>query len=347
MICNDIEQNMVSKEFPVFIIAEAGVNHNGSMVLAKRLIDAAKEACADAVKFQTFKAEEVVTENAEKAEYQKKTTSENSQYEMIKKLELSEDDFKELALYADKKNIIFLSSPFDLRSVDLLEEIGVPLFKIASGEITNFPLIKKIASKGKPIILSTGMATIGEIEEAIIELEKKTNDIILMHCVTNYPVKAVDVNLKVIETLRYTFKLPVGFSDHTMGIEMPIAAVALGICVIEKHFTLNKNFEGPDHKASLEPHELKKMIKSIRNIEKGLGNGIKKLTDDEKEIKKVARKSIVAKVDILKGTMLTEDVLAIKRPGIGIEPKFFKNVIGKILITDLKKDELLRWNQVK
>ncbi|AEG18372.1 N-acetylneuraminate synthase [Methanobacterium paludis] len=330
-----------------FIMAEAGVNHNGSLNLAKKLIDAAKESGADAVKFQTFKTENLVTKNAEKAEYQKETTTENSQYEMIKKLELSEDNFRELAKYADEKDIIFLSTPFDFESVDLLDEIGVPAFKLGSGELTNFPLLEHVASKGRPVILSTGMATMDEIKEAVKLFEDKTNDLILMHCVTSYPAKIDDINLKVIETLRSTFKLPVGFSDHTLGIEMPIAAVALGSCVIEKHFTLNKNLDGPDHKASLEPADFKKMVLAIRNVEKGMGTGIKELTIEEKEIKKIARKSIVARANIPSETVITEEMLAIKRPGTGIEPKFLKSLIGKTTTSKIKKDDFLRWNLIK
>ncbi len=343
----EIENTIVEKDQPSFIIAEAGVNHNGSLNIAKKLIDAAKESGADAVKFQTFKTEDLVTKNAEKAEYQKESITENSQYEMIKKLELSADDFRELAKYADRKDIIFLSSPFDFESVDLLEEIGVPAFKLGSGEITNFPLLEHVARKGMPVILSTGMATMDEIEEAVNLFQDKTNDLILMHCVTSYPAKIDDVNLKVIETLRSTFKLPVGFSDHTLGIEMPIAAVARGSCVIEKHFTLDKNLEGPDHKASLEPADFKKMVLAIRNVEKGMGNGIKEVTNEEKEMKKVARKSIIAKVRIPKETVITGEMLVIKRPGTGIEPKYLKSLIGKTTTSEIKKDDILRWNLLK
>ncbi len=330
-----------------FIIAEAGVNHNGSVKLAKKLVDAAKEAGADAVKFQTFKTKNLVTKNARKAEYQIKNSGEESQYEMIKRLELSPDEFWEIAKYAEDKGIIFLSSPFDAESVDLLDEIDIPAFKIASGEITNFPLLKHIAGKQKPVILSTGMSTIGEVEEAINLIEKYNDDIILMHCLTNYPAKKEDANLNVIKTLEYTFKRPVGFSDHTSGVEMSVAAVALGSCIIEKHFTIDKNLPGPDHKASLEPHELSEMVKAIRNIEKGLGNGIKKPTNDEIKIKKLVRKSIVAKEGIPKGSILTEEMLDIKRPGTGIEPKYLDKLIGKELIEDVKKDDLLKWNQLK
>ncbi len=330
-----------------FIIAEAGVNHNGSIDLAKKLVDAAKEAGADAVKFQTFKTKNLVTKNAKKAEYQIKNSGEESQYEMIKKLELTDDEFREIAVYAESKGIIFLSSPFDAESVDLLDEIDIPAFKIASGEITNFPLLKHIAKKQKPVILSTGMSTLGEVEEALNLIEKYNDDIILMHCLTNYPAKKEDANLNVIKTLGYAFKKPVGFSDHTSGIEMSVAAVALGSRVIEKHFTIDRNLPGPDHKASLEPQELSQMIKAIRNVEKGLGNGVKKPTDDEIKIKRLVRKSIVAKEDIPQGSVITKEMIYIKRPGTGIEPKYLDKLLGKELVEDAKKDTLLKWNQLK
>ena len=262
-----IGDKLIGEEEPCFIIAEAGVNHNGSVELAKKLIDAAKDAGADAVKFQTFKAESVVVKDAQKAEYQKETTGEGSQYEMIKKLELTEEDFRELADYAKEKDIMFLSSPFDKESVDLLNELDVPAFKVGSGEITNLPLLRYIAKKEKPIILSTGMSTLGEIEEALDVIRSEgVEDIILLHCVSNYPARIEDVNLRALGTLKQAFKLPVGFSDHTLGITAPIAAVALGACVIEKHFTLDRNLPGPDHKASLEPEELKEMAKAIREV---------------------------------------------------------------------------------
>jgi len=331
-----------------FIIAEAGVNHNGDINLAKKLIDVAKDAGADAVKFQTFKAENVVTTNAEKAEYQKETTGvKESQYEMIKKLELTEYDFKELADYAKEKDILFLSSPFDKESVDLLDEINVPVFKVASGEITNFPLLKHIAEKGKPIILSTGMATLGEIEDTLRVIRGAgVDDVVLLHCVTSYPAKMEDVNLRVIETLKHAFKLPVGFSDHTLGITVPIAAVSRGAVVIEKHFTLDKNLPGPDHKASLEPDELKEMVVAIRDVEKALGDGIKLPTKEEEEIKKVARRSVVAKVDVPEGTTITADMLDVKRPGIGIEPVYFDFVVGRKAKENIKKDEIMMWRKM-
>jgi len=342
-----IGDKLIGEEEPCFIIAEAGVNHNGSVELAKKLIDAAKDAGADAVKFQTFKAENVVVKDAQKAEYQKETTGEGSQYEMIKKLELTEEGFRELADYAEKKDIMFLSSPFDKESVDLLYELDVPAFKVGSGEITNFPLLRYIAKKRKPIILSTGMSTLGEIEEALDVIRSEgVEDIILLHCVSNYPARIEDVNLRAIETLKQAFKLPVGFSDHTLGIIVPIAAVALGACVIEKHFTLDRNLPGPDHRASLEPDELKEMVKAIREVEKALGNGIKKPTKEEEKIKKVARKSIVAKVDISKGAIITEDMLDVKRPGTGIEPKYLKFIIGRKAKEDIKKDDVIRFEMI-
>ncbi len=339
--------DILSDSSPTFIIAEAGVNHNGDLKLAKKLIDAAQEFKTDAIKFQTFKTEELITEDAEKAEYQKKDSESTSQYEMLKALELSYDDFQEIADYTLKKDLIFLSSPFDKESTDLLDDLGVPLFKIASGEITNFPLLKHIARKQKPVILSTGMSTLGEIEEAIDVLERYNKQLILMHCVTSYPAKIEDSNLRVMETLHSAFKKPVGYSDHTPGIEMSLAAVARGSCVIEKHFTLDKDLPGPDHEASLEPHEFANMVRSIRNIEQGLGNGIKKPTPDELKIKEVARKSIVAQRDIPEDTVLTRDMLAIKRPGTGIEPKYLDNLLGKQTRTDIKRNTLIKWDQLK
>lgn len=342
----DIKENFIKKK-KCFIIAEAGVNHNGSIEIAKKLVDAAKNSYADAVKFQTFKTENLVTKDAKKARYQITNPEEDSQYDMIKSLELSDQEFKEIAEYSKEKDIIFLSSPFDKESVDLLDEINILVFKVASGEITNFPLLKYIAKKEKPVILSTGMSTIGEVEEALNLIEKYNDDVFLMHCLTSYPAKIEDVNLNVINTLKSAFKRPVGFSDHTLGIEMSVAAVAMGSCMVEKHFTLDKKLPGPDHKASLEPQELAKMIEYIRNVEKGFGNGIKKPTKDELEIKKIARKSIVAKEDIPKGTILTEEMLDIKRPGTGIEPKYINKLIGKELIEGIEKDTLITWNQLK
>jgi len=338
----------IGQNYSCFIIAEAGVNHNGDVDFAKRLIDAAVEAGADAVKFQTFHADNIVTCTAEKAGYQKSTTPpDESQYEMIKKLEFSDDVFRELSDYAKKRKILFLSTPFDEDSVDLLDRIDVPAFKIPSGEITNYPLLKKIAEKKKIIILSTGMATLGEVEDAFQYLKKcGAEDIILLHCTTSYPASIHSVNLRAMETLRCAFLVPVGYSDHTEGITIPIAAVAMGACVLEKHFTLDRTLPGPDHKASLEPQELRAMVKAIRDVESARGNGTKEPNEEEEEIKKVARRSIVARCDIKAGDMLKNSNLAIKRPGKGIEPKYFEKIIGKSIKKNVNKDDEISWDDL-
>ena len=327
----------------VFIIAEAGVNHNGSIELAKKLIDVASEAGVDAVKFQTFKAENLVSKNAQKAEYQKKTTDKNeSQFDMIKKLELDVTTHKELMDYCKQRNIMFLSTPFDHDSIELLNELGLEIFKIPSGEITNLPYLRHIGSLGKKVILSTGMADMGEIEDALdvlIAAGTKKEDITVLHANTMYPTPMEDVNLKAMQTIACTFGVEVGYSDHTLGIEVPIAAVAMGAKVIEKHFTLDKTMEGPDHKASLEPAELEAMVKAIRNIEQALGNGIKKPSKSEKPNMAVARKSIVASKPVKKGETLSEENLAIKRPGDGISPMRWDEVVGTIAQKDYKVDE--------
>ncbi len=327
----------------VFIIAEAGVNHNGSIELAKELIDKASEAGADAVKFQSFKAEKLVTKNARKAEYQEDTTGkEENQFEMIKKLELDYEKHEELINYCKSKDIMFLSSPFDLESIDLLNNLGLGIFKIPSGEITNLPYLRKIGSLEKKVILSTGMSTLGDIEKALEILKTSgTTDITILHCNTEYPTPIGDVNLNAMNTIRDAFKVEVGYSDHTLGIEVPIAAVALGATVIEKHFTLDKTMEGPDHRASLEPNELKEMVRCIRNIEKALGDGVKNLSQSESKNLKVARKSIVASKIIAKGEVFTEKNLAIKRPGEGISPMRWDEIIGKIAKRDFEEDELI------
>ena len=284
----------------VFIIAEAGVNHNGSIELAKKLIDVASESGADAVKFQTFKAEKLVSKNAQKADYQKQTTNKTeSQFDMIKKLELDMDTHKELIAYCKTKNIMFLSTPFDHDSIELLNNLGLEIFKIPSGEITNLPYLRYIGKLNKKVILSTGMADIGEIEDALdilISAGTKKENIIVLHANTMYPTPMEDVNLKAMVTIGNTFDIGFGYSDHTLGIEVDIAAVALGACCIEKHFTLDKTMEGPDHKASLEPDELKAMVKAIRNIELALGSSIKKPSKSEMPNMQIARKSIVAKI---------------------------------------------------
>ncbi|MCG3714151.1 N-acetylneuraminate synthase [Arcobacter lacus] len=329
----------------VFIIAEAGVNHNGSIELAKKLIDVASESGVDAVKFQTFKAENLVSKNAQKAEYQKQTTDKNeSQFDMIKKLELDVDTHKELMLYCKTKNIMFLSTPFDHDSIDLLSNLGLEIFKIPSGEITNLPYLRHIGKLDKKVILSTGMADIGEIEDALdvlITCGTKKENIIVLHANTMYPTPMEDVNLKAMVTIGNTFDIAFGYSDHTLGIEVDIAAVAMGACCIEKHFTLDKTMEGPDHKASLEPDELKVMVKAIRNIEKALGSYVKKPSKSEIPNMKIGRKSIVAKIDIKKGEILSENNIAIKRPGNGISPMRWDEIVGSIASKDYREDEII------
>lgn len=329
----------------VFIIAEAGVNHNGSIELAKKLIDVAVKAGVDAVKFQTFKTENLVSKNAQKADYQKETTStEELQFDMIKKLELDVDTHNELISYCNSKNIMFLSTPFDHDSIDLLNSIGLNIFKVPSGEITNLPYLRHIGSLQKEVILSTGMADIGEIEDALdvlISSGTKKDNITILHANTMYPTPMEDVNLKAMNTIGNTFDCKYGYSDHTLGIEVDIAAVAMGASCIEKHFTLDCTMEGPDHKASLEPKELISMVKAIRNIELALGNSIKKPSNSERPNMKIARKSIVANCKIKKGDILTKNNLAIKRPGNGINPMNWDNIINTIAQKDYNKDDLI------
>ncbi len=327
----------------VFIIAEVGVNHNGDLNLAKKLVDAAKGAGANCVKFQTFVAQKIVAKYAAKAEYQKKqTTSNESQRDMLQKLELSFDDFIELNDYCKQKGIIFMSTAFDFESVEFLDSLEMSTWKIPSGEITNLPYLIKIAKLGKPIILSTGMSTMEDIFNAIEVLkENGAQDITVLHCTTEYPTPFNDVNLRAMLTIRDRFSVKIGYSDHTNGIEVPIAAVALGATVIEKHFTLDKNMDGPDHKASLEPYELKAMVESIRNIELALGDGIKKPAASEIKNIAIARKSIVAKRPIKAGELFTEDNLTVKRPGNGITPMKWFDVIGQAAKKDFVEDELI------
>lgn len=327
-----------------FIIAEAGVNHNGSIQNAKKLIDIAAECGCDAVKFQTFKTENLVIRHAKKAEYQIKNTNPNeSQYDMLKKLELSKQAHVELIEYCLNKNILFLSTPFDIESADLLEELGITMFKIPSGEITNKPFLQYIAKKQKPIILSTGMSSLEEVKEALEWIYETGNrKITLLHCTSEYPTREQDVNLNAMITMKNVFNIDVGYSDHTIGIEVPIAAVALGATIIEKHFTLDKSMEGPDHKASLEPNDLREMVFLIRNVEKAMGKGVKMPTDFEKITRNVARKSIVSVTNIKKGEVIKRDMIDIKRPGNGIQPKYLTQVIGKRVNRDINEDEVIR-----
>ena len=327
------------------IIAEAGVNHNGSIELARQLVDVAVEAGVDYVKFQTFKAEKIASRNATKASYQQKTTNASeSQLAMLKKLELSREDHLSLIDYCSKKNIQFLSTPFDLESIDLLKELGIRLGKIPSGEITNLPYLRKMAMTFPKLILSTGMATLKEIEEALnvlLTAGASKNNLVILHCNTEYPTPFEDVNLLAMPSIGKKFGVSFGYSDHTKGIEVPIAAVALGAIVIEKHFTLDRNMEGPDHKASLEPGELKEMVSSIRNIEKAVGSDVKEPSPSELKNITIARKSIVAATNINKGEIFTERNLTVKRPGSGISPMQWDAVIGKKASRDFESDELI------
>lgn len=327
----------------VIIIAEAGVNHNGNYELAKQLVVKAKEAGVDYVKFQTANPELVISQFAEMADYQKTNTgTQESQLEMCKKIHLSFDDYKPLKAYCEEVGVKFMSTPFDMPSIDLLAEIGMDYMKVPSGEITNLPYLRKIAKLGMPVILSTGMSRIGEVEDALkilIDGGMKREDIILLHCNTEYPTPYEDVNLKAMLTLRDTFGVRVGYSDHTKGIEVPIAAVAMGAEVIEKHFTLDHNLPGPDHVASLEPDELKAMVDAIRNIEKATGSGLKVVSNSEAKNIKIARKSIIAARDIKAGEVFSEDNLTVKRPGDGVSPMLWDSVIGTKAIRDFVYDE--------
>ena len=330
-----------------FIIAEAGVNHNGSLDSAVKMVDAAVAAGADAVKFQTFKAEKVISANAPKAHYQEETTrAGESQLEMVKRLELDEDAHKRLFAYCGEKSIQFLSTPFDLDSIDLLVRLGgMAIFKIPSGDITNLPYLRKLGALSKRLILSTGMATLGEIEDALsvlMNVGTAAGDITVLHCNTEYPTPFEDVNLKAMLTIKAAFPgIQVGYSDHTPGIEVPIAAVALGARVIEKHFTLDRNMEGPDQRASLEPYELKAMVTAIRNIEKAMGSGIKKPSLSELKNKPIARKSIVAARDIAKGEVFTDENLTVKRPGTGINPMRWDEILERKASRKFNEDQII------
>ena len=326
------------------IIAEAGVNHNGSIEMAKQLIDTAAVSGVDYVKFQTFKAEKLVTKEAKQAEYQQRNAANDSQYTMLKKLELSGAQHEELINYCQQKGIRFLSTAFDLESIEYLHSLNLGLWKIPSGEITNFPYLKKIAQYGEPVIMSTGMCSMDDVEQALnvlLEHGLTKEQITLLHCNTEYPTPLQDVNLKAMLQLRDKFGVKVGYSDHTKGIEVPIAAVALGAEVIEKHFTLDRTLPGPDHKASLEPNELKAMVDAIRNIEQALGDGQKHVSASEEKNIAIARKSIVAAKDIKRGELLTEENLTTKRPGSGISPMRWEELIGTKAIRDFKEDELI------
>jgi N,N'-diacetyllegionaminate synthase len=329
----------------VLVIAEAGVNHNGSLETAKQLVDVASEAGADMVKFQTFSADRLVTISANKAEYQNQTTdASESQHAMIQKLELSREMHEDIIAYCKQSNIEFFSTGFDTQSIDMLVDLGLEQFKIPSGEITNLPYLRHIGKFGKPVILSTGMAILGEIEAALDVLETsgtQRKNITVLHCNTEYPTPMEDVNLKAMLAIRDAFGVKIGYSDHTLGTEVSVAAVAMGATVVEKHFTLDRTLPGPDHKASLEPEELKAMVQAIRNIEKAMGDGIKRPSTSEEKNKLIARKSLVAATAIRTGECLTNVNLAVKRPGTGISPMCWDDVLGRTATRDFAPDELI------
>lgn len=330
----------------VLVIAEAGVNHNGSLILAKQLVDKAVEAGVDIVKFQTFKSELLVSKVAKQAEYQQRNIGkkDEGQLAMLKRLELSQQDHEELIAYCEEKGIRFFSTAFDMDSIDYLHSLNMGLWKIPSGEVTNYPYLRKIAQYREPVILSTGMCELSDIEAAVkvlLSFGVKREDITILHCNTEYPTPFQDVNLRAMFEIGERFGVQVGYSDHTKGIEVPIAAVALGATVIEKHFTLDKNMEGPDHKASLEPGELKAMVEAIRNIEQALGTGHKTVSASERKNIEIARKSIVAARPIKMGEVLTEENITVKRPGTGISPMRWNEVIGSCAIKDFEEEEVI------
>ena len=333
---------------PCFIIAEAGVNHTGSLELAFELVDIAVRASADAVKFQTFRAEKVCSPSAPKANYQLHSTdAQESQLDMVKKLELPFEAFRDLQSYCNSKGILFLSTPFDYDSIDFLADLRVPAFKISSGEITNFPFIEHAARKGRPLVLSTGMATLNEVGKAVETVRTAGNQqLVLLQCVSNYPAQPSSVNLRAMQTLVEVFGVPVGYSDHTSGTEVAIAAVALGACVVEQHFTIRRGLPGPDHRASLEPDELVLMVRSIRNIEAALGDGNKQPALEEGNTAAVARRSLVAARHIDAGTLLTEDLIAIMRPGTGLPPAMRSELVGRRTRLDIEAGTLLSLDMV-
>jgi N,N'-diacetyllegionaminate synthase len=329
---------------PAFIIAEAGVNHNGDLQLAKKLVDAAVAAGADAVKFQTFRAEELVSATAPKARYQMETAgTAESQLEMIRRLELPPEAHHELNEYCKSRQILFLSTPFDAQSADLLENLNMLAYKVPSGEITNWPFLEHIASKLKPVILSTGMSDLGEVDGAIRVLRSAgCSELAVLHCTSSYPATAANSNLRAMQTLAESFQVPVGLSDHTLGVEIPLAAVALGGCIIEKHFTLNKSLAGPDHQASLEPNELRFLVGAIRNVESAMGDGIKRPNSSEEDVRNVARRSILTRHLIPQGALIAKDMLVFKRPGTGIPPSKLSIVVGRRAAREIPADTLMR-----
>jgi N-acetylneuraminate synthase len=347
-----IGDRLVGDGQPCFIIAEAGVNHNGDLDLAYKLIDKAVEANADAVKFQSFITEELITPDAPKANYQVQTTGETgSQYKMLKSLELSAEDQAKLKTYCEKVEIIYICTPYENYSVDILDKIGVTAFKIASTDTTNIPFLRYIASKQRPVILSTGMSNLAEVEQAVNSLQNGglKNNFALLHCTSEYPAPINEVNLRAMLTLKTAFNCPVGFSDHTPKIGASPWAVAMGACIIEKHFTLDKNMSGPDHRASLEPNEFKELVETTRNVELAMGDGVKQPMSSEIPNKPMMQKSLVTKKAIKEGEIITVDDLVCKRPGVGISASWFDKIIGQKAKNDLPKDKILQlsdfdWN---
>jgi N-acetylneuraminate synthase len=340
-----VGERQIGEGAPVFIVAEAGVNHNGDPALARQLIDVAAEAGADAVKFQTFRTESLVSRTAPKAAYQREATgAREGQAEMLRPLEFGPEEHVELRDWCAKRGLLFFSTPFDLSSADLLESLGVPLFKVPSGEITNLPFLRHVAAKGRPVVLSTGMSTLDEVGRAVDAIrESGDSPLALLHCVSAYPAPPSEMNLRAMDTLKTAFGCPVGLSDHTLGIEIAVAAVARGAAIIEKHFTLDANLPGPDHRASLEPAELSRLVASIRSVESALGDGVKRPTSSELDTRSVARKSLVAARAIRAGERLTADAVAIKRPGTGIPPADLPKALGRPVRRHLAADEVIDW----
>lgn len=344
----DIAGRKVGLEHPCFVIAEAGVNHDGNLDAALRLVDVAAEAGADAVKFQTLNAIQMVSPNAPKAKYQLRNTDSNeSQFEMLRRLELTPQMHEALSRRSEERGIIFLSTAFDEVSADYLGQLGVAAFKIPSGEITNLSYLTHIAEKHKPLIVSTGMANLGEVEAAVQAIERAGNrNYVLLHCVSNYPADPRDVNLRAMQTMHRAFQVPVGYSDHTTGIDVAVASVALGACVLEKHFTLDRQLPGPDHKASLEPDELSALVRAIRTVESALGHGRKSAAASERNTAEVARKSLVAAEDIAAGTVLTEKLIAIRRPGTGLPPVMKPHVVNRTARESIPAGALIELEKV-
>ncbi len=343
-----IADRSVGPGSPCFIIAEAGVNHNGELALALALVDAAAESGADAVKFQTFDAARLVTESAPKADYQVETTgASESQYEMLKRLELSIDDHRALMRRCDERGVLFLSTPFDEESADLLAELGVAAFKTPSGELTNIPFLRHVARYGKPMIVSTGMATLAEVEAAVDGIRSvREGGLALLHCVSAYPAEAAGVNLRAMDTLARAFAVPTGYSDHTNGLEIALASVAMGACVLEKHYTLDRNLPGPDHRASLEPNDLTALVRGIRSIEAAFGDGQKRPTLGEASTARAARKSLVLARDVAAGEMLTDAHVLLKRPGTGLPPSDRARIVGRAARVAIVAGTVLEWGML-